>query len=100
MEKWYQEDWRFKIEILKVGVNNNPRNCRLGFEPGDVFESEYETPAGFCPTSFIEIFPVMELVRNGGDLRNMGRDGVSSISFLCPDGIVRFNLTVERNKHA
>lgn len=88
MKQWYREDWRFRIEVLQVGEENQPQACRLGLEPGDVFQCEYGTPAGFCPTSFIKAFPSMEAVRCGGDLRNLGGTGASEITFCCPDGVV------------
>ncbi len=92
MKKWYHEDWHFKIEAFKVGKENNHQECRIGIEPGDMFECAYETPAGFCPTSFIKIFSTMEAVRCQGDLRNLGGKGVAEIEFLCPDGVVMFRL--------
>lgn len=96
MKKWYSEDWLFKIEVLRVGKENKAEECRLGLEPGDIFECRYETPAGFCPTSFIKCFPSMEVVRCGGDLHNLGGQGLSEITFLCPDGVVLFRLMAEQ----
>jgi len=98
MKKWYDEDWHFKIEVLRVGKENKAEECRLGLEPGDVFECTYETPAGFCPTSFIKIFPSMEVVRCGGDLCNLGGRRPGEIDFLCPDGAVMFRLTAEQRQ--
>lgn len=96
MDKWFHEDWRFRIEVVKVGKKNQAKECRLGLEPGDIFECTYETPAGFCPTSFMKIFLSMEVVRCGGDLRNMGGEDTSKIVFMCPDGVVTFKLTGDR----
>ena len=93
MKKWYHEDWRFEIEVLRVGQENRATECRLGLEPGDTFECQYETPAGFCPTSFFKIFPALEVVRCGGDLRNLGGQGPCEIKFICPDGVVLFRVT-------
>ncbi len=93
MKKWYQEDWLFRIEVLRVGKQNQAGECRLGLEPGDTFTCTFETPAGFCPTSFIKIFPSMEVVRCGGDLQNLGGTGPSEMTFLCPDGAVLFRIT-------
>ena len=96
LKKWYQEDCRFKIEVVRVGKKNSAEECRLGLEPGDTFECTYETPAGFCPTSFVKIFPAMEVVRCNGDLRNLGGDDPCGITFVCPDGVVLFRLTGEQ----
>jgi uncharacterized repeat protein (TIGR04076 family) len=93
MNKWYAEDWHFKIEVLMVGKENKAEACRLGLEPGDTFECEYETPGGFCPTSFIKIFPIMEAIRCAGDLRYLGACAPNETDFICPDGAVRFRIS-------
>lgn len=95
MKRWYQEDCLFQIEVIRVGKQNKAEECRLGLEPGDTFTCAYETPAGFCPTSFVKIFPSMEVVRCGGDLRNLGGKDPYEITFLCPDGVVLFKITGE-----
>jgi uncharacterized repeat protein (TIGR04076 family) len=92
MKAWYAEPWHFEIEVLRVGQRNDPRSCRLGLEPGDRFECDYATPAGFCPTAFIKIFPAMEALRCGGDLRELGAQSADATTFLCPDGVVTFRL--------
>ncbi len=93
MKKWYHEDWIFQIKVLRTGKENQAEECRLGLEPGDTFTCTYETPSGFCPTSFIKIFPSMEVVRCGGDLRNLGGKSPCEMTFLCPDGAVLFRIT-------
>jgi len=95
MKKWYPEDWRFRLVVLRVGKEGRAEECRLGLEPGDTFECTYGCPADFCPTSFIKIFPALEVVRCGGDLRNLGGSGPQEIEVLCPDGVVLFRLTGE-----
>ena len=96
MKSWYSEDWRFEIEVLQVGKQDDPRACRLGFERGDRFECEYAPPTGFCPTAFIKIFPAMEALRCGGDLRELGAESAHGTTFLCPDGVVTFRLQGQR----
>lgn len=96
MKEWYIEEWSFKLEVLRVGKQNKAEECRLGLEPGDTFHCMYGTPHGFCPTSFIKAFPSMEAVRCGGDLRSLGGEGPSEITFVCPDGIVLFRLRGEK----
>lgn len=93
MKKWYPEDWRFKLEVVRVGKENKAEECRLGLEPGDTFECAYETPAGFCPTAFIKIFPSLEVMRCGGDLRNLGGKIPNETLVMCPDGVVLFRVT-------
>jgi len=96
MKKWYQEDWLFRIEVLHVGKENKAEECRLGLEPGDTFTCGYETPKGFCPTSFVKIFPSMEIVRCGGNLQNLGGKSPYEMTFLCPDGAVLFRIRGEQ----
>ena len=96
MRKWYPEDWLFKIKVLRVGKEDKAEECRLGFEPGDTFTCSYETPAGFCPTAFIKIFPSMEIIRCGGDLQNLGGKSPGETTFICPDGSVLFRITGEQ----
>jgi len=96
MKKWYTEDWSFRIDVLRVGKENKAEECRLGLEPGDTFTCAFETPTGFCPTSFIKIFPSMEAVRCGGNLQNLGAKCPSEMTFLCPDGAVLFRITGKR----
>lgn len=93
MKRWYFEDWLFTIEVLRVGGHNQAEDCRLGLEPGDTFTCTYETPDGFCPTSFNKVFPSMEVVRCGGDLRNLGGAQPNEILVSCPDGAVLFKLS-------
>jgi len=93
MKKWYSEDWHFKIEVLKVGKEDKAEECRLGLESGDVFECDYATPTGFCPTAFIKIFPAMEAIRCEGDLRYLGAISCNKTDFMCPDGAVRFRIS-------
>jgi uncharacterized repeat protein (TIGR04076 family) len=95
MKRWYQEDWRFRISVLQVGNRDRAKDCRLGFEPGDTFECSYECPTGFCPKTLLKVFPLMEAVRSGGDLRNLGGSGPAEMEIICPDGVVRLRLMGE-----
>ena len=40
----------------------------------------------------LKAFPLMESVRAGGDLRNLGGEEKNKIRFCCPDGVVTFLL--------
>lgn len=95
MRSWYKEDWQFTITVLKVGRADRAEECRLGFEPGDVFTSAYECPAHFCPKCMMIAYPLMTAVRTGGDLRELGGDSAHSIEFICPDGVVQFRLVAD-----
>jgi uncharacterized repeat protein (TIGR04076 family) len=93
MNKWYPEDWNIKVEVLKVSKEDKAEECRLGLEPGDTFESDYGTPNGFCPTSFIKVFPIMEVMRCEGDLRCLSASAPNKMDFIYPDGAVRFRIS-------
>ena len=41
------------------------------------------------------IYTIMEAVRNGGDLENIGGDRTYSKVVMCPDGCVLFRLTAK-----
>jgi uncharacterized repeat protein (TIGR04076 family) len=96
MKRWYPEDWHFTIEVVRVGRENRAEECRLGLEPGDRFECTFETPGGFCPTTFIKLFPVLEIVRCGGYLQILGGSGPTETKLLCPDGSVLFHVSGEQ----
>ena len=38
---------------------------------------------------------IMEAIRSGGDLENLGGDGKYSKTIVCPDGCVLFRLTAK-----
>lgn len=96
MKPWYHEDWRFTIQVVHVGQEDQSEACRLGLEPGDTFDCAYGTPAGFCPTAYIKLFPCLEVVRCAGDLRNLGGTAPDETTWLCPDGVVLFRLTARQ----
>lgn len=68
----------------------------MGFESGDLFTCEYAVPNGFCPKALFKIFPYMEAVRAGGDLRELGGKTADSAEILCPDGEVTFKLSARK----
>jgi len=97
VNKWYAEEWRFAITVLHATARpDGSPDCRVGLEPGDVFECTYECPAQFCPKALLKLFPLMEAVRSGGDLRNLGGNGPGQIEISCPDGAVQLQLVGER----
>lgn len=42
------------------------------------------------------LFPLMEAVRSGGDLENVGGSGPYTKDIVCPDGCVLFRLTARK----
>ena len=41
------------------------------------------------------MFPIMEAVRSGGDLKKVGGDGRYTKDVVCPDGCVIFRMTAK-----
>lgn len=107
MNKWYTEDYEFTIEVVGVSADGVTENhCRNGDEIGDVYKCTYDCPVngqgrGFCSKSMLLLFPMLETVRGGGDLRMIGGfspdgnvpDSPLVKEFVCPDGVVTFRLT-------
>ena len=97
MKNWYTEEYGFKITVTSVGDDNVTENrCRNGHEAGDEFRCEYGCPGGFCSKSMAKLFPLMEAVRAGGDLRSLGGSDKRVMDFCCPDGVVWFCMEAER----
>ena len=110
MDKWYEEEWSFTVEVIAVSHDNKTHgHTPNGDEVGDVYRCAYDCPVnqngrGFCQKSMMILFPMLETVRGGGDLRLIG--GFSPVGntpdsplckeFVCPDGVVTFRLTAER----
>ena len=93
MKRWMQEDVSFVLTVVDGKKNADGRlDCRNGHEIGDVYRCEYGCPADFCQKSMLKAFPIMEAVRAGGSLRNLGGGSDRRIRFCCPDGVVIFEL--------
>ena len=74
------------------------RYCRNGEEIGDRYACTYGCPVnqqgyGICSKTMLLLFPLMDAVRSGGDLENLGGDGRYTKTVVCPDGCVIFRLT-------
>lgn len=101
MKKFMQENISFTIAV--VDGKKNPSgviDCRNGHEIGDSYTCEYGCPADFCQKSMLKAFPLMESVRAGGDLRNLGGESKNKIRFCCPDGVVTFLLEAKENERS
>ena len=99
MEKWYQEEYTWTVEVIGYLRGNTPEGyCRNGEEIGDRYTCTYGCPVnqagqGICSKVMGTLFPLMEAVRSGGDLRNVGGSGKYTKDVVCPDGCVIFRLT-------
>lgn len=102
MNKWYDEEYGFEIEVIGfLHGDHTERYCRNGEEVGDKYTCTYGCPVnadgqGICSKVMSVLFPIMESVRSGGDLMNIGGDSPCSKVVVCPDGCVMFRLTAKK----
>ena len=101
MKKWLDEEYEFEIEVIGFLRGDwTEHYCRNGEEIGDRYTCTYGCPVnaqgcGICSKVMMTLFPIMEAVRSGGDLENIGGDGKYSKVVVCPDGCVMFLLTAK-----
>ena len=102
MKKWYDEEYEFEIEVTGfLRGDHTERYCRNGEEIGDKYICTYGCPVnqdghGICSKLMMVLFPIMEAVRSGGDLTNIGGSSQYSKDIVCPDGCVMFRLTAKK----
>ena len=78
MHKWYDEEYAFTIEVTGFLRGDHTEGyCRNGEEIGDRYACAYGCPVnaqgqGICSKTMMMLFPLMEAVRSGGDLENLG----------------------------
>lgn len=105
MKKWYDEEYEFKIEVEGFLRGDHTEGyCRNGEEIGDIYTCTYGCPVnadgeGICSKTMLLLFPLMEAVRSGGDLQNVGGSDRYSKTVVCPDGCVIFKLTAKKLGH-
>ncbi len=101
MKKWYSEEYQFEIEVTGfLHSDHTEHYCRNGEEIGDKYTCTYGCPVnadgyGICSKAMTIMFPVMEAVRSGGNLENLGGRGKYVKDIVCPDGCVIFRLTAQ-----
>lgn len=101
MKKWYDEEYEFQIEVIGfLRGNHTEHYCRNGEEIGDRYTCTYGCPVnqqgqGICSKLMMIVYPIMEAVRSGGDLENIGGSGKYQKDVVCPDGCVLFRLTAK-----
>ena len=99
MKKWLDEGYEFEVTgYLRGGYlrgNKAEGLCRNEEEIGDRYLCTYGCPVnqegyGICPKVMLMLYPLMEAVRSGGDLRNVrGYDK----NIVCHDGCAMLRLT-------
>lgn len=102
MKKWLDEEFEFTIEVTGFLKGEDTIGyCRNGEEIGDKYTSTYGCPVneqgyGICAKTMMILYPIMEAVRSGGDLRNIGGADECTKNIVCPDGCVMFRLKARR----
>ena len=102
MKKWYDEEYEFEIEVTGfLRGEHTERYCRNGEEIGDKYRCTYGCPVnaegqGICSKVMTVLFPIMEAVRSGGNLENIGGSSQYSKDIVCPDGNVIFRMTAKK----
>ena len=103
MKKWYDEEYEWEIEVIGFNKDNEEteRFCRNGEEIGDKYTCTYGCPVnaqgqGICSKVMMMMYPIMECVRSGGDLENVGGDSKYSKVIMCPDGVFYSGLQQSR----
>lgn len=106
MKKWYDEEYAFEVAVTGFLRGDKTKGyCRNGEEVGDTYKCTYGCPTnadgqGICSKTMMILFPIMEAVRSGGDLTNIGGDSKFSKDIVCPDGCVIFRLTATKTGNA
>ena len=102
MIKWYSEEYECEIEVIGfLRGDQTERYCRNGEEVGDRYPCTYGCPVnaqgqGICSKVMTVMFPIMEAVRSGGNLENIGGSSQYSKDIVCPDGNVIFRMTAKK----
>lgn len=105
MKKWLDEEYEFEIEVIGfLRGDHTEHYCRNGEEIGDRYTCTYGCPVnsegyGICSKTMMMLYPIMEAVRSGGNLENIGGDGKYSKVIVCPDGCVMFRITARPRNH-
>lgn len=102
MKKWYDEEYEWEIEVTGfLRSDHTERYCRNGEEIGDTYTCTYGCPVntegqGICSKVMTVMFPIMEAVRSGGDLKKIGGSDVYTKDVVCPDGCVMFKMKAKK----
>lgn len=104
MKKWYDEEFSFTVDVVGYLRGDKTEGyCRNGEQTGDRYTCTYGCPVnqdgyGICSKTMLILFPLMEVVRSGGDLRNAGGESRYEKTVVCPDGCVIFHLKAEKRE--
>ena len=102
MKKWLDEEYEFEVEVTGYLRGDKTEGfCRNGEEIGDKYSCTYGCPVnqdgdGICPKTMMMLYPLMEAIRSGGDLMNVGGLGKYEKDIVCPDGCVIFRMRARK----
>ena len=101
MKKWYKEVYEWEIEVIGFLNSDRTEDIAGTEEIGDKYTCTYGCPVnqdgqGICSKVMMIMFPIMEAVRSGGDLVNVGGSSKYSKDVVCPDGCVIFRMTAKK----
>ncbi|CAH0525791.1 TIGR04076 family protein [Vibrio hippocampi] len=102
MKKWFEEEFEWEIEVTGfLRGSETAEYCRNGEEIGDKYKCTYGCPInsegqGICSKVMVAMFPIMESVRSGGDLTNIGGETRLTKEIVCPDGCVIFRMSATK----
>lgn len=94
MKKWYDEEYRFSIEVTGFLRGDHTEHlCRNGEEIGDKYTCTYGCPVneqgyGICSKMMQILYGDMQAIRSGGDLTLVGGTEANVKDYVCPDGCV------------
>lgn len=96
MKPWYREDVHFEAVVAEVRGGSG--SCRCGHEPGDSYTMAYGTPKGLCGELYHRLFPMLEVLRAGGDVSALEPAGSrDEVLVWCPSRVVRLSVRARRD---
>ena len=101
MHKWYDEEYEFTVEVTGFPARGQDRALLPKRRADRGYLSLYLRLSvngqgyGICSKTMMMLYPIMEAVRSGGDLTNIGGENKYSKTIVCPDGCVMFRFTAK-----
>lgn len=81
-----------------VEVRGGAEACRCGHELGDSYTMAYGTPDGLCGELYHRLFPMLEVLRAGGDVSAFEPTGrQDEVLMWCPSRVVRLKVRACRD---
>ncbi|MFX0078072.1 MAG: TIGR04076 family protein [Candidatus Hermodarchaeota archaeon] len=81
-----REPVQYRVTVIEEG------NCRAAHKKGETFEFDWKTPEGFCPESFVGMYPILHSLRVMGDMRELGSTHRNVRIYNCPSRVIKFQI--------